>query len=105
MRTIRSKVRVRTSQRGLTLIEILIALLIGVFILGALLTIVQANREVFGNQTQLAQLQDSERIAMTLMTDVIQSAGDFPNPATNAAGGSPPPPPPLVSGQAIYGTY
>jgi type IV pilus assembly protein PilW len=105
MRTNRCNVRVRTNQRGLTLIEIMIALLIGVFILGALLTIVQANREVFGNQSQLAQMQDSERMAMSMITDVIQSAGYFPNPATNTAGGSLTAAPPFASGQAIYGTH
>ena len=75
-------------QRGFTLIEILIALVIGVFLLAALLTIVQANRHVYGDQSQLAQLQDSERMAMTLMTDVIQMAGYFPNPTQNTLDGS-----------------
>src|ERR1700679_974619 len=82
MSTERRKVWVQ-GQRGFTLIEILIALLIGVFLLAALLTIVQANRRVYGDQSQLAQLQDSERMAMTLMTDVIQMAGYYPNPTQN----------------------
>src|SRR5208282_1564435 len=71
------------AQRGFTLIEILVALTIGLFLLGALLIIVQTNRAVFGNQSQLAQLQDAERMAMTVMADVIQSAGYFPDPTTN----------------------
>jgi len=87
MSTERRKVWVQ-GQRGFTLIEILIALLIGVFLLAALLTIVQANRRVYGDQSQLAQLQDSERMAMTLMTDVIQMAGYFPNPTQNTMDGS-----------------
>ena len=61
----------------------MIALLISIFLLGALLTIVQANRAVFGDQSQLAQLQDSERMALTMMADVIQQAGYFPDPTTN----------------------
>lgn len=105
MRTNRSKVRAPKTQRGLTLIEIMIALLIGVFILGALLTIVQANREVFGNQTQLAQLQDSERMAVSMMSDVIQSAGYYPNPAANTSSGTLTAAPPFATGQAISGTY
>jgi type IV pilus assembly protein PilW len=79
------KVWVHAKQRGFTLIEILIALLIGVFLLAALLTIVQANRTVYGDQSQLAQLQDDERMAMTLMTDIIQMAGYFPAPQTNSS--------------------
>ena len=78
----RRKVWVHGQQQGFTLIEILIALLIGVFLLAALLTIVQANRRVYGDQSQLAQLQDNERMAMTLMTDVIEMAGYFPSPHT-----------------------
>ena len=83
MNVMHSRYRTLHDERGFTLIEILIALLIGLFLLGALLTIVQANRTVFGNQNKLAQLQDGERMAMTVMADVIQSAGYFPDPTTN----------------------
>ena len=83
MKLVQSSYRTLHAERGFTLIEILIALLIGLFLLGALLTIVQANRTVFGNQNKLAQLQDGERMAMTMMADVIQSAGYFPDPTTN----------------------
>lgn len=103
MSTERRKVWVQGGQQGFTLIEILIALLIGVFLLGALLTIVQANRRVYGDQSQLAQLQDSERMAMTLMTDVIQMAGYFPNPTQNTLGGSLTATGPFLAGQSITG--
>jgi type IV pilus assembly protein PilW len=105
MSTERRKVWVQGGQRGFTLIEILIALLIGVFLLAALLTIVQANRRVYGDQSQLAQLQDSERMAMTLMTDVIQMAGYFPNPHQNTLGGSLTATGPFAAGQSITGTF
>ena len=103
MSTQHRKVQVQGGQRGFTLIEILIALLIGVFLLGALLTIVQANRRVYGDQSQLAQLQDDERMAMTLMTDIIQMAGYFPAPQTNTVG-SLAPATPFAQGQSIFGT-
>lgn len=111
MNTAHPIIRVRDSQRGFTLIEILIALMLGVFLLAALLTIVQANRAVYGDQSQLAQLQDNERMAMNLMTDVIQSAGYFPlstPPATipsNTQGGTLIPVAPFAQGQSIYGTH
>jgi len=92
-------------QRGFTLIEILIALLIGLFLLGALLTIVQANRAVFGNQSELAQLQDGERMAMTVMADVIQSAGYFPDPTQNTLAQTLTAVAPFAAGQAVYGVY
>jgi type IV pilus assembly protein PilW len=96
--------RIGSAQRGFTLLELLIALFIGLFLLGALLTIVQTNRAVFGNQTQLALLHDSERMATTLMTDVIQSAGYFPDPTTNTSALLIPAAP-FTSGQSMAGTY
>ena len=45
-------------QRGFTLIELMIALLIGLFLLGGLMTLVQDNRRSFSTQNQLSQLQD-----------------------------------------------
>jgi type IV pilus assembly protein PilW len=105
MSTAHRPVRVQGSQRGFTLIEIMIALLIGIFLLGALLTIVQTNRAVFGNQSQLAQLQDSERMAMSMMADVIQQAGYFPDPTTNILTGTLTAVAPFAVGQAISGIY
>jgi type IV pilus assembly protein PilW len=77
-----------THQRGFTLLEIMIAMAIGLFLLGALLTIVQTNKAVFANQNKLEQMQDAQRMAMTLMADIIQKAGYFPDPTTNTLGGS-----------------
>jgi type IV pilus assembly protein PilW len=75
----------RRSQGGFTVVELMVALLIGLFLLGGLLTLVQDNRRSFAGQNQLAQLQDAERMAMTMITDVIQSAGYFPDPTVNSA--------------------
>jgi len=73
-------------QRGFTLLEIMIAMSIGLFLAGALITVVQTNKAVFLNQNQLEQMQDGQRMAMTLMADVIQSTGYFPDPTTNTLG-------------------
>ncbi len=106
MNLMHSRNRPLHDERGFTLIEILIALLIGLFLAGALLTIVQTNRTVFGNQNKLAQLQDGERMALTMMTDVIQSAGYFPNPTLNTLNNSLTIVAPFVAqGQSVYGVY
>ena len=106
MHHMHSRYRPLHDERGFTLIEILIALLIGLFLAGALLTIVQTNRTVFGNQNKLAQLQDGERMALTMMTDVIQSAGYFPNPTQNTLNNSLTIVAPFVAaGQSVYGVY
>jgi type IV pilus assembly protein PilW len=68
---------VASGQYGYTLLEVLVALSIGVFLLGGLFTILQNTRRTSSNQTGLAQLQDEERMAMSLLNDVIQNAGNF----------------------------
>lgn len=95
----------RREQRGFTLIEILIALTIGLFLMGALLTIVQSNRRVYGEQNQVAQMQDNQRMALTMMADVIQSAGYFPNPVINRLTTALPATGPFGVGEAITGTH
>jgi type IV pilus assembly protein PilW len=68
------------AQHGYSLIELMVAVAVALFLMGGALTIVQHTRSTFTAQNQLAQLQDNERMAMSLITDVIQSAGYYPNP-------------------------
>jgi type IV pilus assembly protein PilW len=82
--------------RGFTLIEIMIALAIGLFLTAGLLTLVQAMKRTSVTQAGMSQLQDNERMAMTLIADVIQLAGYFPQPV-------PLPNPPVSSGIGIFG--
>src|ERR1700680_1633666 len=105
MRKSHWRARAMHRQQGYTLVELMIALLIGLFLLGGLMTIVQDNRRSFSSQNQLAQLQDSERLAMTIMTDVIQSAGYFPDPTSNSATSALPAVGAIAAGQAMQGTY
>jgi len=96
-----------SGRAGFTLVEVAIAIVIGLFLLGALATIVQDNKRAFSSQSQLAQLQDSERLAMTMMTDVVQATGYFPNPllySANAANTFPAVGA-MAQGQAMTGTY
>jgi type IV pilus assembly protein PilW len=81
----------------------MVALLIGLFLLGALLIIVQTNKRVFVNQNQLAQLQDGERMALTVVSDVMQSAGYFPDPTTNTLAMTLTQSLPFAVGQSVYG--
>jgi type IV pilus assembly protein PilW len=95
-------------QQGFTLVELSVAVLIGLFLLGGLLTLVQDMRRTFGNQNQLGQMQDNERLAMTLITDVVQAAGYYPNPTFYVASTALPAQgafPMLAPGQGIAGTH
>ncbi len=91
-------------QRGFTLIELMIALLIGIFLIGGLLTLVQAMKRTSTIQSGLSQLQENERLAMTLVTNVVQSTGYFPDPLTNSQASEFPAAGSFVQGQALYGT-
>jgi type IV pilus assembly protein PilW len=93
------------AQRGFTLVELMIAVLIALFLIGGLVTLVGAMKITFANQNGLSQLQESERMAMTLMTDVIESTGYFPNPLINTATSSFPVTGAFTfAGQALVGT-
>jgi type IV pilus assembly protein PilW len=90
--------------RGYTLIELLVALAIALFLLAGLLMIVQSTRQTYNQQSALAQLQDSQRLAMILIGDIVQSAGYFPSPTTNTVVSMYPAAGSFTGGQFVYGT-
>jgi len=99
----RHTLRTGSRPRGYTLVELLVAMTIALFLLGGLLTIVQSTRRAYFTQDQLSELQDSERLAMTLIADVVEATGYFPDPTINSitalpASGA------FVAGQALTGT-
>lgn len=91
-------------QAGMGMIELLIVILISLFMLAGMFALVYGSRQNFLAQNQLAQLQDSERLALTILAQVVQSAGYYPNPtvatstqalpATGVFG---------AAGQSVYG--
>ncbi|HEY3809359.1 MAG TPA: prepilin-type N-terminal cleavage/methylation domain-containing protein [Steroidobacteraceae bacterium] len=92
-------------QRGFTMVEIMVVMLIGLFLMGGLLRLVQDNRRTFKSQNSLAQLQDSERLAMSMLTDIVQQAGYFPNPTANTATSAIIGNNGLAAGQPLSGTF
>lgn len=108
---------IRAKQHGLSLISLLIALTIGIFLLAGLFDLWLQTRNTFNAQGALSQLQDNERVALTNMASIVQNGGFYPladNYATS-------PPSPLLTpanvftissgagsfttaGQYIYGT-
>lgn len=100
-------VRALHRQRGFTIVELSVATLIGLFLLGGLLSITQDMRRTFTNQNQMAQMQDSERLAMTLITDVVQEAGYYPDPVSETIGGALPTQAGIFAqtGQPLYGLH
>jgi type IV pilus assembly protein PilW len=95
--------------RGFTFVEIMVAMALGLFLIGGLLTLVQAMRRTATNQSGMSQLQDNERMAMQLITDVVQSTGYYTSPVTNSATSAflvgTYGPASFGSGQALAGNY
>ncbi|WP_051710464.1 PilW family protein [Andreprevotia chitinilytica] len=71
------------AQRGFGLLEVMISMTIALLLLLAVSTLFISQRQTYSAQTGLAQLQEKERLAVSLLTNIIQSAGYFPNPTTN----------------------
>ena len=92
-------------QRGLTLVELMVAITIALFLLGGVLLIVQNTRSTFMNTNRLSELQDGQRLAMTIITDVVQSAGYFPDPTTYTAAVAFPAASPYAATQVVTGTH
>lgn len=90
--------------QGFTLVELLIAIALAIFLIGGVLKIVQDTRRATTSQGQATQLQDNVRLAMTVMTDVIQTAGYYTNPQGEDQANAFPATGPFAAGQTISGT-
>ena len=101
----------RRAQAGTSIVEVMVAVAIALFITAALVSVCVNLKFAFNAQDQLAQLQDNERLGLSILTNSLQTAGYFPDPvanraddpsnlaaATNATYGN------LAAGQAVAGT-
>jgi len=96
----------RRQQRGFTLIELLVALVLGLFLLVAVYVVFATVRTTLAAQQGWSQLQDDERVAMTILSNSIQSAGFFPSPTSMTQSSAFPPSPPFsAAGQVVFGTH
>jgi type IV pilus assembly protein PilW len=79
-----------TNQRGMGLISLMIALTIGTFLLAGLFDIWFQTRQTFKGQAALAQLQDNQRMALTIMANSVQTGGYYPYALNYPTAPSPP---------------
>ena len=78
----RDRSRTPAAQRGISLIEIMTALTLSLFLLLGLFGIFDSTRQIYSTQNGLAQLQERQRNAIALLSGIIQSAGHFPGTAS-----------------------
>ena len=74
-----------TRQRGLSLVEIMVSLLIGVFLMGGVLQIFDSSKRGFRYQEGMSQVQEQGRFAMEFLTANLRVAG---YPANNPPAGN-----------------
>jgi type IV pilus assembly protein PilW len=107
--------KIRFHQLGLSLVSLMVSLTIGMFLLLGLFGIWYQTHQTFSAQDQLAHLQDNERMALTIMANIVQTAGYYPN-YLNYSGSPPSTPytqttvflptaPFVAAGQFVAGTY
>jgi len=65
------------------LIELLIAMALGLVIVAGMLSVLYGTRSTSLAQNGIAQMQDDQRLALMMLTNTVQGAGYFPNPLTS----------------------
>jgi type IV pilus assembly protein PilW len=73
--TQRTANNVLSKQRGVSLIELMIALLVGLLVVGGLLQVYLSSKQGYNAQEQLARMQESGRFAMDLITTDLRRSG------------------------------
>jgi type IV pilus assembly protein PilW len=68
----------RPRQTGLTLIELMVAMLLGLVVVGAVVSVLLTSRQSYTTTGGLSQLQDNARIAFELMARDIRQARSSP---------------------------
>ena len=82
LRTPLRRARRGARSRGFTLVEMLVAMTVGVVMVGGFAVMFVNMKSTFKAQDSLAALQDSERLAMTVLNSAVQQAGYFAIPAS-----------------------
>jgi len=63
---------------GISLVELMIAMAVGLVVLGAVYSVFTIQNKTFGNQEQMVEMQQNVRAAMDMMTREIRMAGYDP---------------------------
>jgi type IV pilus assembly protein PilW len=105
MKPPRTQRRPAVPQRGFTLVELMVTVAIALFLIGGLLVTVQNVRGAYNNEQALSQLQDQQRFALTVLADVIQAGGYFPDPTAWQPTNSLPATGNYAAGQGFWGTH
>jgi type IV pilus assembly protein PilW len=91
----------RGTQQGLTLIELMVAVAISLLLMAAFIAAMVNMKSSFVTQDALAQLQDNERLSVTILTNTVHAAGYVSDPKNNLASDAFP----ASTGATTYGSF
>ncbi len=64
-----------SKQRGFSMIELMIAMTLGILLTGGVITMFASNKRVYTEQDQLGRLQETARFAMNMIVEDLRMAG------------------------------
>ena len=76
-------------QRGVTLVEMMLAMVVGIFLMGAVLMVFDRTKQAYRYQNGLAEVQEQGRFAIAFLTQSLRVAGipgDNPPPGNKIQG-------------------
>lgn len=76
-------IQTRNRNRGFTIIEIMIALLLSAILLGGVVQVYSSSKKTYLVTENIALMQENSRFAMSILTREIRMAGFSPCPPTN----------------------
>ncbi|MCB1939869.1 MAG: PilW family protein [Rhodocyclaceae bacterium] len=71
-------------QRGLSLIELMVGMLIGLLLIGGMISVFAANKQTYRYNEELARLQENSRFAVEFIQRSLRMAGHIGCPELNA---------------------
>jgi type IV pilus assembly protein PilW len=98
-----TRTRAIRREQGYSLIELSVAILIALFLIGGVLVVEQGTHRTYGDQSGIATLQDEERFSMSTLTNVISSAGYYPDPTSTSLAAAFPAAGNFQGGQVVFG--
>lgn len=74
----------RRRQRGLSLVEMMVSIALGLLILVAILQVFTASRQTYRYQQNISRMQENARIAIEILQRTVRDTGFEPPPASSA---------------------
>lgn len=71
----------RSRQAGYSMIELIIAIAIAIFLIGGVIIVEQSMHNSYSDQSGLSQIEDTERFTVAMLSEITQAAGYYPDPA------------------------